>query len=282
MYRYRFTLRLTIGFIAFFLAATCAFGASPRRVVALAPSLTRQIYDLGMQDCLVGVTSFCPVSAQKDKQVIGSLTMLNFEKICSLKPDLVLASTDSNKRNDIDKLRSLGLKVEVFEGCESYSCMCREFRHLGSILGRNKEADRIIADVDARIEALRAKLPAGEKPRVFWQMGTSPLITASSASFTGEILRMAGARNIFGSLPAKYPRVNAESVVAKNPDVIFIVDDMEGMRDNDTVWKAFRQIKAVSTKRVYVMDADLVCQPTPGMFLKAFEAVAARLYPGIS
>jgi ABC-type Fe3+-hydroxamate transport system substrate-binding protein len=93
---------------------------------------------------------------------------------------------------------------------------------------------------------------------------------------------MAGARNIFGSLPAKYPRVNAESVVAKNPDIIFIVNDMEGMRDNDTLWKAFRQIKAVSTNRVYVMDADLVCQPTPGMYLKAFEAVAARLYPGIT
>lgn len=270
-----------MAFIVFFLASTCAFGAAPRRIVSLAPSLTRQIYDLQMQDRLVGVTSFCPDYA-KSKAVIGSLTMLNFEKICTLKPDLILASTDSNKKNDIEKLKSLGLKVEIFEGCESYACMCREFRHLGSILGRDKDADRIIADVDRRIESLRAKLPSGDKPRVFWQMGTSPLITASSATFTGEIMRLAGARNIFGSLPAKYPRINAESVVAKNPDIIFIVNDMEGMDNGASPWKAFRQIKAVSTGRVYIMDADLVCQPTPGMYLKALEAVAARLYPGIS
>jgi ABC-type Fe3+-hydroxamate transport system substrate-binding protein len=277
----RIPLCVAISIAAYLLAATCAFGQTPRRIVSLAPSLTRQLYDLQCQDRLVGITSFCP-SYARGKEVIGSLTMLNFEKICSLKPDLVLASTDSNKKNDIEKLKNLGLKVEIFEGCESYGCMCREFRHMGSILGRDKEADRIIADVDRQIEGLRAKIPSLDKPRVFWQMGTSPLITASAKTFTGEIIRLAGGRNIFGSLPAKYPRVNAESVVVKNPDVIFIVNDMEGPEDGASTWKSFRQIKAVSTGRVYVMDADLVCQPTPGMYLKALEAVAARLYPGIS
>ena len=42
------------------------------------------------------------------------------------------------------------------------------------------------------------------------------------------------------------------------------------------------RIKAVKANRVYVMDADLVCQPTPGMYLKAFEAVMEKLYPGLS
>jgi ABC-type Fe3+-hydroxamate transport system substrate-binding protein len=278
---HRIPLSVTISIAALLLAATCAFGQTPRRVVSLAPSLTRQLYDLKCQDRLVGITSFCP-SYAKGKQVIGSLTMLNFEKICSLKPDLILASTDSNKKNDIEKLKNLGLKVEIFEGCESFACMCREFRHMGSILGREKEADRIVAEVSGRIEELRAKIPLQDKPRVFWQMGTSPLITASSQTFTGEIIKLAGGKNICGGLPAKYPRINVESVVAMNPDVIFIVNDMEGPDDGSSSWKAFRQIKAVSTGRIYMMDADLVCQPTPGMYLKAFEAVAARLYPGAS
>jgi ABC-type Fe3+-hydroxamate transport system substrate-binding protein len=270
-----------MGITVVLLSITCAFGAQPKRIVSLAPSFTRQIYDLGCQDRLVGVTSFCPGYA-RSKDVIGSLTMLNFEKIVKLKPDLILASTDSNKKNDIEKLKNLGLKVEVFEGCESYTCMCREFRRLGDILGREKESDRIIADVDRRIESLTARLPVEGKPRVFWQMGTSPLITASSSTFTGEIIKLAGGRNIFGSLPAKYPRINAETVVAKNPDVIFIVSDMEGLDDGSSIWKAFRQIKAVSSGRIYIMDADLVCQPTPGMYLKALEAVAAKLYPGLT
>lgn len=272
----------TVTVIAFLLlAATCASGQTPRRIVSLAPSLTRQIYDLACQDRLVGITSFCPDYA-KGKQVVGSLTMLNFEKILTLKPDLVLASTDSNKKNDIEKLRRLGVKVEVLQGCEAFSCMCREFRRLGAILGREKDADRIVAGISSRISDLRAKLPAEGRPRVFWQMGTSPLITASARTFTGEIITTAGGRNIFGSLPAKYPRVNVESVAAANPDVIFIVSDMEGPEDGAAGWKTFPRLKAVNTNRVYVMDADLVCQPTPGMYLKAFEAVMEKLYPGLS
>ncbi|HNY64382.1 MAG TPA: cobalamin-binding protein [Deltaproteobacteria bacterium] len=278
----RTTFRSIIVITILLLAATSAFGASPRRIVSLAPSLTRQLYDLQSQEKLVGITSFCPESA-KGKQVVGSLTMLNFEKILSLKPDLVLASTDSNKKNDVEKLRKLGLKVEVFEGCETFACMCREFRRLGSILGKESEADRIIGDVRSRIDALRAKLPTDAvKPRVFWQMGTSPLITASSATFTGEIISLAGGRNIFGSLSEKYPRINYEAVVARNPDVIFIVSDMEGTDDGTSSWSVFPRIKAVSSGRVHVMSSDLVCQPTPGMYLKALEAVVARLYPGVS
>jgi iron complex transport system substrate-binding protein len=95
---------------------------------------------------------------------------------------------------------------------------------------------------------MREKLPTdGTKPRVFWQMGTSPLITASRMTFTGEIISMAGGRNIFGSLPEKYPRINYEAVVAKNPDVIFIVSDMEGAEDGSSSWDVFPRIKAVSS-----------------------------------
>jgi len=48
-----------------------------------------------------------------------------------------------------------------------------------------------------------------------------------------------------------------------------------------SVWKPFKDISAVKDGRVYVMSADTVCQPTPAMFLKSFQAVIARLYPGV-
>lgn len=251
----------------------------PRRIVSLAPSFTRQIYDLNMQDRLIGITSFCPKYAQ-GKEVIGSLTALNFEKICALKPDLVLASTDSNKKADIEKLASLGLKVHVFEGCESFECMCRGFIRLGDLLGKGRESRTIVADVRARLDRTRSRIAGREKLRVFWQMGTNPLVTAGDSTFTGEIIRLAGCKNIFGGIRAKYPRVNIESVLKRNPQVIFIVNDMEGSKAPSGVWRSFRNISAVKNGRVYLMSADTVCQPTPGMFLKSFQAVIACLYPG--
>lgn len=258
---------------------SCEAKNPPRRIISLAPSFTRQIYDLRVQDRLIGITSFCPKYAQ-GKEIVGSLTALNFEKICALKPDLILASTDSNKKADIAKLESLGLEVEVFEGCESFDCMCKGFIRLGDLLGKGRESRITVADVRFRLERMRARIVNRQKFRVFWQMGTNPLVTAGDNTFTGEILRLAGCENIFGGIKAKYPRVNTESVLKRNPHVIFIVSDMEGSKASSNVWKPFKDIRAVRDGRIYVMSADMVCQPTPGMFLQFFQAVIARLYPG--
>lgn len=263
-----------------FLGDPCPAQDIPRRIISLAPSLTRQIYDLKQQDRLVGITSYCPRYAQ-GKEVIGSLTLLNFEKISSLQPDLILASTDCNKKNDIRKLQSLGMKVEVFEGCESFACMCSEFTRLGALLGREKESLRIIAEIRMRLEDMLARISRQPELKVFWQMGTNPLVTASDKTFTGEMIRLAGCRNIFGGLKAKYPRINIETVLTGNPDVIFIVSHMDGSKNQHKAWQPFQEIGAVKKGRVYVVSADLVCQPTPGMFIMAFREIVSRLYPGV-
>ncbi len=266
--------------VIFLFCMPCTAFGIPSRIISLAPSLTRQIYDLNQQDRLIGITSFCPPYAQQ-KEIIGSLTLLNFEKICSLKPDLILASTDCNKKNDIEKLQKLGMKVEIFEGCESFACMCREFGHLGRLLGKEQESQNIISGVRKELDEARARIISRPRLKVFWQMGTNPLVTASDRTFTGELIGLAGCNNIFGRLRAKYPRINIESVVTGNPDVIFIVTNMEKQQAPNLFWEPFKGISAVKNGRVYYISGDLVCQPTPGMFIKAFQAVAERLHPGV-
>lgn len=270
------------GILAAFLlfCLPCAAQDMPKRIISLAPSLTRQIYDLKQQDRLIGITSFCPAYAQ-GKEVVGSLTLLNFEKICSLKPDLILASTDCNKKIDIEKLQKLGLKIVIFEGCESFACMCREFVHLGRLLGKEQESQDIISGVQKELDKARARIAMQPRLKVFWQMGTNPLVTASNKTFTGELIGLAGCDNIFGPLRAKYPRINIETVITGNPDVIFIVTNMGNQQTSNLLREPFKGVSAVKNGRVYYISGDLVCQPTPGMFIKAFRAVAERLHPGV-
>jgi ABC-type Fe3+-hydroxamate transport system substrate-binding protein len=254
------------------------WGEAPGRIVSLAPSLTREIYDLQEQDRLVGVTSFCPAEARKEREVVGTLTLLNIEKICALKPDLVLASMDSNRETAVEKLKSLGFRVEVFQGCESFACMCSEFIRLGSLLGREHEAEQMVEDIRRQVSGLREKASRGPAYRVFWQMGTNPLVAAGDNTFTGELIRTAGCRNIFEQLPAKYPRVNVENVLAADPEVIFLVSDMEDTQVHHALWSRFSRVSAVRQGRVYPLSADLVCQPTPAMFLQALQTIVACLY----
>jgi ABC-type Fe3+-hydroxamate transport system substrate-binding protein len=261
-----------------FPGSLAALEPSPQRIISLAPSITREIYDLGAQDMLIGVTLYRPDEAQS-KEIVGTLTKLNFEKIFSLMPDLILASKDSNTKTDIEKLKALGLNVVVFEGCISLSGIFDEFERLGSLLGKKPEADEILRDVQKKIDHIRSSIRVTKPVKVYWQMGSSPLVSISDTTFPGEYIRLAGCENIFADAPANYPRINIEEVIARNPDVILMVAEMESDRVQ-ALWSTMEEINAVKNGRVYTLKADLVCQPTPRMFVKGFEAVVKRLYPG--
>ncbi|NMB83144.1 MAG: ABC transporter substrate-binding protein, partial [Ignavibacteria bacterium] len=80
------------------------FENPPKRVIALAPNLTEFIYDLGLQHYLVGNTTYCdyPEDAKlKDK--VGDMLTFNFEKILTLKPDLIFITVEGNTKETYDK-----------------------------------------------------------------------------------------------------------------------------------------------------------------------------------
>jgi cobalamin transport system substrate-binding protein len=261
-------------------AASPAIDQAPTKIVSLAPNITREIYDLKAEDLLIGITSYSPGKADSTKEIIGSPMRINIEKTYSLQPQLVLASTDCNSKSDVEALRKLGLKVHVFNGCESFACMCAAFRDLGTMLGRSQRAKEVLGNIQTRMETIQAKIRGNNSLKVFWQLSEDPLVTANNATFSGELIRRAGCINIFGDAPMHYPRVNAEEVIRRNPDVIVVVSQM-GSGSSTSLWNGFGALSAVNKKRVYEISADLVCQPTPVMYLKGYEAVLALLYPGV-
>lgn len=253
-------------------------GPLPRRVISLAPSITREMYDLGAQDLLVGATSYCPLPEGSPVQIVGNPGRISIEKACSLRPDIVLASTDCSSKADVAAMKRLGFTTHVFAGCESFECMCETFLELGSLLGKRGRAESMVRDIRSRIAAIQAGVRGKNRPRVFWQVGSTPLVTASDATFAGEFLRRAGAVNVFGDAPMHYPRVNAEEVLMRNPDVIIVVREMDPGTLRST-WERYKHMAAVKNGRIHELSADLVCQPTPAMFLKGLEAVVAALHP---
>ena len=265
------------------LAASRGFAAQdkvPRRVISLAPSITREMYDLGAQGLLVGATSYCPIPEGSPVRIVGNPGRISVEMGYSLRPDIVLASTDCTSKADVSALKRLGCSIHVFAGCENFDCMCAGFKELGDLLGKGEKAEAMVKETRARLDAIQAHVKGRNRPRVFWQVGASPLVTASDATFTGEFLRRAGAVNIFGDALMRYPRVNVEEVLRRNPDVIIVVTQMEP-GSNPSSWERYNGLAAVKNGRVHVLSADLVCQPRPVMFIKGLEAVVAALHPGI-
>ena len=110
----------------------------PQRIISLSPNLTEMIYDLGAKDRLVGDTDYCQFPAEaKKKEKIGGWINPNFEKIVSLKPDLVVALKFHDKA--VNTLKKLNIPVVVFN-CDSVKYILETYTQLGKLLGREKRA----------------------------------------------------------------------------------------------------------------------------------------------
>lgn len=245
---------------------------APHRIISLSPAITSELYDLGAQDSLTGVTKYC-MNPGNNKEIIGNLTDINLEKIMLLKPDLILAGKDANRKKDIEKLSSMGLRVEILEGCESFNCMCTEFIRLGRLTGRQNEAQSIVDKCRREVASISSR-PGPKRYKVLWQIGTNPIIAAGGNTFANEFIRLSGSTNIFGGMKARYPRVNMEEVVSRNPDVIIVVS---GMGAGAGIWKQMKGITAVSRGRVFTVEADRVCQATPVRFVDGLRLVSSLL-----
>ena len=88
------------------------------------------------------------------KEKIGNVTQVNIEKIVELKPDLVVA-TSLTERRAVERLKRLGIRVIVFNEPRSYAETNRQFLELGRIVGREREAEEIVRAADRRVDAIK-------------------------------------------------------------------------------------------------------------------------------
>lgn len=253
---------------------------TPLRIVSLAPGITEILYALNLQDKIAGVTSFCnwPREAgQKPK--IGGFINPSIEKIISLQPDLILATADGNRKNIVEQLERLGLTVYVTNP-EDTKGMLTSIIHIGEITGSGKNARTLVDGLQKRLNSVAAKISGKRKPRIFFQIGLDPVITAGHGTLINEVIGLAGGINIAASDTARYPRYSAEGIMAGAPDIILfapMVHDREFIAVKN-FWRNFKEIPAVKNDRIYPIETDLISRASPRI-IDAVERMTLIFYP---
>jgi ABC-type Fe3+-hydroxamate transport system substrate-binding protein len=267
---------VTIFLLIFYLSA---FGF-PRRIVSMAPALTESLYELGAGEHLIGCTTYCnKPEAAKYKEKIGTLIDFNMEKILTLQPDLVLAMEFSDRKT-VEKLKDLGVRVEIFPSPKNFNHLCESFLRLGKLLGAKERAAQLVGRARAEAALIRAQVAGLERVKIFWQLGAKPLFAATKGNFTNDYIEYAGGINI--AADASSGIYSREEVLKKNPEVIVIVTmGIAGEQEAET-WKTYTTIDAVKNNRIYIVDSYTYCSPTPGGFVKALRELVVLLHPEIS
>ena len=138
----------------------------PQRIVSLAPNMTEMIFEFGDGGKLVGRTNWCNYPKEAEKiENIGDIMNPNFEKIMSLKPDLVILSTHS-KRETAEKLEAVGINCISLYGGENFEKIYQMTADMGKILGKNREAEDKIKNMKKRVDELAKKMEKVNKKLV--------------------------------------------------------------------------------------------------------------------
>ena len=256
---------------SFFLFQVSGFSQPAKRVISLAPSITENIYLLGAQNKLVGCTSYCTPAVNDGKEQIGSTIDINMEKILMLKPDLVLAMT-LTKPQDLATMKRLGLKVELFQSPRNFDEICTQMMDIAKLLGVENKAGEIVKDSKQKVDSLKNTLAKNrEKQKIFFQLGANPIFTVLENTFMNDFILFCNGENIANGLTKG--SVTRESVLMKNPDVI-IVATMGGFGvEEQNIWKSYAGLKAAKNNKVFLIDSETSCSPTPASFVKAFTDV---------
>jgi iron complex transport system substrate-binding protein len=253
---------------------------NPQRVVALAPSITEIVYALGQQRRLKGVTRFSDYpEAAKQLPRVGSYVHLDVERIAALKPDLCIGVKEGNPLSVVTRLQAMGIPFYAVHPVDLETVM-QSIETIGDLLGASRAAAQTTAAMRQRIDHVKTIVAAADrKPRVFFQIGVSPIVSVGSRTFIHELVTLAGGTNVAaGSTP--YPRFSREQVISLAPDVM-VISSMARATVFDKVkaeWMQWSAIPAVRNQAVFIAPTNIFDRPTPRL-VEGLEQMARYIHP---
>jgi len=251
-----------------------------RRIVSLAPNMTETVYALGAQDRLVGVTTYCdypPAAAAKEK--VGGPLSPSLEQIVALRPDVVLAAKTANRRETLEALERLGIAV-YGTNPKSVEEVLDSTRRVADAIGAREQGEALVAQLRARLAALKQRLSGRPERRVLFVVWHDPLISVGRNTFLADALRWAGAELAVES-DREWPQLNLEEVLRVQPDFVVFASAHAGPVENTVndlrARPGWRNLAAIRQNRVAVIS-DAVNRPGPRL-IEAIEELARQLHP---
>ncbi len=251
------------------------------RYISLAPSTTEILFALGLNEEIVGVSSYCNYPREaKSKAQVGDFSSPNIEKILSLRPDYVFC-TGLEQAPAVIELKRQNLKVYVGDPKDVRELL-ESIREIGGIINKEKEAAGLTANMESQISEITSRvklIPGDKKIKVFLEIWHDPLITAGNGSFVDHLITLAGGINIAADTKRPYSIFSPEEVIKRNPDCI-IMAYMNSKSASKLAGQRFgwQGINAVKNNRVYDdIDSDLLLRPGPRV-VQGLQQLYNRMY----
>jgi len=255
----------------------------PQRLISLAPSNTEILFALGLGEVLVGLTEYCDFPPQaSEKEVVGGFANPDIEKIVSLSPDLILA-TSMHQNKVIPQLERHGIPVLALAP-KTLDEIIQAINLIGTVSGHAIEAEELVGKMKSKIERVKSLtegLSTQNRPSVFYIVWHDPLYTAGGDQLHNEIIKLAGGENIFSDV-SNFPTVDLEVVLGRNPQVIVTAGGHGSAGNSPYQWaiteSRLKGTEALKEGRIYEIDANTIGRPGPRI-IEALEDMLSFIHP---
>lgn len=268
------------------LGNTITFKAPPKRIVSLAPSITESLFAIGAGSQVVARddNSKYPPEAAKLPSVGSTWNKPPLEAILAQKPDLVIVAAITPK-DQVKQMQDAGLTVFWQANPKDFNGLYQNLRDLAKLTGHEKEAEKLIAQLQERVKAVEDALKdVKEEPLVFYELdATDPANpwTTGPNTFISNTIKMAKGRNVGDVLKKPWAQISAEELVKQNPDIILLADAPYGVTPESVAKRpGWGAIKAVKDGKVYPFDPKLLSVPGPRL-VDGLETLAVMLHPDV-
>lgn len=227
----------------------------PHRIISLIPSQTELLYDLGLEEEVVGISKFCihPPSWFQQKDRIGGPKQLNIDKIRSLKPDLILGNKEENIKEQIESLEGIA-PIWVSDICtleEAYDMI----HQIGILVGKEEKAIEIVHTIQNKKRHFDQYISKQFVPKsAAYMIWRKPWMAAAKDTFIDHLMQLSGFRNIL-EYHSRYPEIELETLVQMNPQYILLSSEPFPFQE-----KHAQEIREAGYKGNFIfVDGEMFC-----------------------
>ena len=245
--------------------------APAQRIVALAPHITENVFSAGAGDRLVGAVAYSDYPEQaKAVPRVGNFQSWSLESLVALQPDLVLLWSSGNGIDTLPVFDRLGIPVFVSEP-RKLSDVADTIRKIGKLAGTRAVAEAEARRIEQTLATLGDEYRREQPVSVFYQIWNEPLQTVNGEHLISQLMALCGGYNVFADAPSLAPKINIESVLARDPDAI-VASGMDTARPEwlDD-WRGYPSLSAVRSGALFFIPPDHVQRPTARVLLGARE-----------
>jgi ABC-type Fe3+-hydroxamate transport system substrate-binding protein len=254
------------------LGNTIEVSSFPKRILSLVPSQTELLYDLGLDEAVIGITKFCvhPDSWFRNKTRVGGTKNLDIEKIKQLRPDLIIANKEENVKEQVEVLQQIA-PAWVSDVNDLYDALSM-IASIGRITGTITKAQALIDNIRNSFTQLPTVISnLSTATYLIWK---DPYMTVGGDTFISDMMRHAGFVNVFAD-KKRYPEITPEDIRHSQCELVMLSSEPYPFKETH-----ISELKSLLPDQKFIIaDGEMFSwygsrlQHAPGYFSKLRETI---------